>query len=126
MGSRKQCDGDVAQMVERSLSMREVRGSIPRISKLIFAVFVRHTTFEKAEEIVWEKCFWRKENGEVFGCLFYSKIIYTFFFPHKISILKMICNRDMTKCKFIPTIFYPSTFLPSNQIQMKEVKNLFK
>ena len=25
--------GDVAQMVERSLSMREVRGSIPRISK---------------------------------------------------------------------------------------------
>ncbi len=24
--------GDVAQMVERSLSMREVRGSIPRIS----------------------------------------------------------------------------------------------
>ena len=27
-----QQDGDVAQMVERSLSMREVRGSIPRIS----------------------------------------------------------------------------------------------
>ena len=26
--------GDVAQMVERSLSMREVRGSMPRISKL--------------------------------------------------------------------------------------------
>ena len=26
------CGGDVAQMVERSLSMREVRGSIPRIS----------------------------------------------------------------------------------------------
>ena len=26
-------DGGVAQMVERSLSMREVRGSIPRISK---------------------------------------------------------------------------------------------
>ena len=25
-------NGDVAQMVERSLSMREVRGSIPRIS----------------------------------------------------------------------------------------------
>jgi hypothetical protein len=25
--------GDVAQMVERSLSMREVRGSIPRISR---------------------------------------------------------------------------------------------
>ena len=25
--------GDVAQMVERSLSMREVRGSMPRISK---------------------------------------------------------------------------------------------
>ena len=28
--------GDVAQMVERSLSMREVRGSIPRISNLYF------------------------------------------------------------------------------------------
>ena len=28
--------GDVAEMVERSLSMREVRGSIPRISKSIF------------------------------------------------------------------------------------------
>ena len=28
--------GDVAQMVERSLSMREVRGSIPRISILAF------------------------------------------------------------------------------------------
>ena len=27
--------GDVAQMVERSLSMREVRGSIPRISILV-------------------------------------------------------------------------------------------
>ena len=35
-GSFKQCDGDVAQMVERSLSMREVRGSIPRISKFFF------------------------------------------------------------------------------------------
>ncbi len=28
--------GDVAQMVERSLSMREVRGSIPRISSFFF------------------------------------------------------------------------------------------
>ena len=28
--------GDVAQMVERSLSMREVRGSIPRISIYFF------------------------------------------------------------------------------------------
>ena len=28
--------GDVAQMVERSLSMREVRGSIPRISIMKF------------------------------------------------------------------------------------------
>ena len=30
--------GDVAQMVERSLSMREVRGSIPRIS-ISFSLF---------------------------------------------------------------------------------------
>jgi hypothetical protein len=29
-------NGDVAQMVERSLSMREVRGSIPRISILAY------------------------------------------------------------------------------------------
>ena len=29
-------EGDVAQMVERSLSMREVRGSIPRISILFY------------------------------------------------------------------------------------------
>ena len=28
--------GGVAQMVERSLSMREARGSIPRISKKLF------------------------------------------------------------------------------------------
>ena len=30
--------GDVAQMVERSLSMREVRGSMPRISKTFFRI----------------------------------------------------------------------------------------
>jgi hypothetical protein len=30
--------GDVAQMVERSLSMREVRGSIPRISMFFFVL----------------------------------------------------------------------------------------
>ena len=35
----KQLNGDVAQMVERSLSMREVRGSIPRISISCF-VFI--------------------------------------------------------------------------------------
>ena len=35
----KQLKGDVAQMVERSLSMREVRGSIPRISISCF-VFI--------------------------------------------------------------------------------------
>ena len=80
-GSFKQCDGDVAQMVERSLSMREVRGSIPRISNLFFFFFVffsflLDTTFEKTGEIVWEQWFWRKENGEVFRCLFYSKIIF--------------------------------------------------
>ena len=34
----QQQEGDVAQMVERSLSMREVRGSIPRISKQHFAI----------------------------------------------------------------------------------------
>ena len=34
-------NGDVAQMVERSLSMREARGSIPRISKAYwFAIFL--------------------------------------------------------------------------------------
>ena len=44
-------NGDVAQMVERSLSMREVRGSIPRISILYFFFFVKvnwfysHSTF---------------------------------------------------------------------------------
>ena len=32
------CDGDVAQMVEHSLSMRGARGSIPRIS--IIAIFL--------------------------------------------------------------------------------------
>ena len=32
--------GDVAHMVERSLCMREVRGSIPRISKGLFYYFV--------------------------------------------------------------------------------------
>ena len=30
--------GGVAQVVERSLSMREVRGSIPRISKNLFVL----------------------------------------------------------------------------------------
>ena len=34
---RNHC-GDVAQMVERSLSMREVRGSMPRISKTFFRI----------------------------------------------------------------------------------------
>ena len=32
-------DGDVAQMVERSLSMREVRGSIPCISTFLVFLF---------------------------------------------------------------------------------------
>ena len=32
-------EGDVAQMVERSLSMWEVRGSIPRVSKTFFLNF---------------------------------------------------------------------------------------
>jgi hypothetical protein len=32
--------GDVAQMVERSLSMREVRGSIPRFSKFLLFTFI--------------------------------------------------------------------------------------
>ena len=31
--------GDVAQMVERPLCMREVRGSIPRISTLFWILF---------------------------------------------------------------------------------------
>ena len=31
--------GDIAQMVERSLSMREVSGSIPDISIFLFFVF---------------------------------------------------------------------------------------
>ena len=33
-------NGDVAQMVERSLSMREVRGSIPRISNLFLKIVI--------------------------------------------------------------------------------------
>jgi hypothetical protein len=41
---RKQ-SGDVAQMVERSLSMREVRGSIPRISNLLFRRMVSLEVF---------------------------------------------------------------------------------
>lgn len=40
-GLQKRCLGDVAQMVERSLCMREARGSIPRISNegLMFSCF---------------------------------------------------------------------------------------
>ena len=34
-------NGDVAQMVERSLCMREARGSIPRIS-IFFLLFLRY------------------------------------------------------------------------------------
>ena len=36
--SKRNHYGDVAQMVERSLSMREVRGSMPRISKTILRI----------------------------------------------------------------------------------------
>ena len=36
--SKLQEYGDVAQMVERSLSMREVRGSMPRISKTFLRI----------------------------------------------------------------------------------------
>ena len=44
--------GDVAQMVERSLSMREVRGSIPRISTIfIFSDFSRFPFWAQNEEI---------------------------------------------------------------------------
>ncbi len=36
-------EGDVAQMVERSLSMREVRGSIPCISSSTYFEFISST-----------------------------------------------------------------------------------
>ena len=39
--------GDVAHMVERSLSMREVRGSIPRFSTDLFARPVKGSPFLK-------------------------------------------------------------------------------
>ena len=48
-------EGDVAQMVERSLSMREVRGSIPRISNILFvflASFCRLHFYPETESIV--------------------------------------------------------------------------
>ena len=35
LGLQVSLGGDVAQMVERSLSMREVRGSMPRISNKV-------------------------------------------------------------------------------------------
>ena len=38
-------NGDVAQMVERSLSMREVLGSIPRISIIIFYAHIKTNYF---------------------------------------------------------------------------------
>ena len=43
------CCGDVAQMVERSLSMREVRGSIPRISIFICLIFERGSVIQLNE-----------------------------------------------------------------------------
>lgn len=36
--------GELAQMVERSLSMREVRGSMPRFSRSTFASTTAHET----------------------------------------------------------------------------------
>ena len=51
--------GDVAQMVERSLSMREVRGSIPRISILHFensTIFCNYLRIAKLFPI------WSKQN----------------------------------------------------------------
>ena len=36
MLAREHLSGELAQMVERSLSMREVRGSMPRFSKSVY------------------------------------------------------------------------------------------
>ena len=41
-------DGDVAQMVERSLSMRQVVGSMPIISTFYFASVCEFTFFSEA------------------------------------------------------------------------------
>ena len=44
--------GELAQMVERSLSMWEVGGSIPPVSNKTFLAF---STFKLGEERVWDK-----------------------------------------------------------------------
>ena len=47
--------GDVAQMVERSLSMREVRGSIPRISTFFwFSCFYLISSFMAISNLIHE------------------------------------------------------------------------
>ena len=43
--------GDVAHMVERSLCMREVRGSIPRISTFFFSSFLVNFVFVLFESV---------------------------------------------------------------------------
>ena len=46
-------EGGVAQMVERSLSMREVPGSIPGISKLLYPFFKwRMSFFDHVSSVV--------------------------------------------------------------------------
>ena len=56
-----QKNGDVAQMVERSLSMREVRGSIPRISMSSF-VFISALIDPNINQI----CFFLPFEGTIF------------------------------------------------------------
>ena len=43
---REYCRGDVAQMVERSLSMREAPGSIPGISIFVLSIASYETILE--------------------------------------------------------------------------------
>ena len=48
--------GAVAQMVERALSMREVRGSIPRSSKKLFLLFFFPTSTESFQHRLRKLC----------------------------------------------------------------------
>ena len=61
--------GDVAHMVERSLCMREVRGSIPRISTSFVFVFVLDLS-----------CFRNKFDKQIstFKVWFLSSVLYNF------------------------------------------------
>ena len=52
--------GGVAQMVERSLSMREVPGSIPGASKLIFMLLASNEKKYSLRKVHWMICYSRQ------------------------------------------------------------------